>query len=259
LGQGAVALMPYAEKWAALAARIKGLQDAGHLYFQSSQLPDSYGAGELLRKQCLNVIEALKTFRDDFENALPVEAVTRLNDLCQMRPADAAGVALQHLQRCLIVDEELAAKWQKAYDKGETECERLGATHLLWHGIFAFKANARGGCTDLVFDEPIDTVPRGVEGLVLTEWKVADDEAAAAKKISVAREQANLYKGGVLAGIELRSYRYLIVVSQRRLRLPGDEELQKVRYRHVNIAIRPGTDSKSATKLAAKPKRNKAG
>jgi hypothetical protein len=86
-------------------------------------------------------------------------------------------------------------------------CGRLGATHFLWHRIFAFKASASGGCTDLVFDEPItiETAPRGGEGLVLTEWKVADDEDEAAKQISVAREQAKLYTGGVLGGIEFWS------------------------------------------------------
>jgi hypothetical protein len=293
-------LMSYAEQWAALAARIKGLQSAGELYglFQSYHKEDTYGAGPFLREQCEAVVQALRRFRNEFESSLPPEAAARLARFFGERVGQAASdaseaqraargalvglvgieteitfilaggqerirarseLALQHLQRCLVVDEELATKWQTAYTKGEPACERLGAIHLLWHGIFAFKASAGGGYTDLVYNEPVETPPHGVEGLVLTEWKVADDKRTAESKIREAREQADLYKGGVLAGVELRGYRYLIVVSQERLRLPEDDSLEGVVYRHVNIAVRPGVDSKAAIKLAAKPKPNKEG
>jgi hypothetical protein len=68
-----VALMSYAEQWAALVARIKGLQRAGELYarFQEIQKEDSYGTGPLLREQCGAVIEALQRFRTEFARSLP--------------------------------------------------------------------------------------------------------------------------------------------------------------------------------------------
>jgi len=73
-----------------------------------------------------------------------------------------------------------------------------------------------------------------------------------------AAQQAQLYEGGVLAGVELRGYRYL-AVSQKRLRLPEDESLKGVVYRQINIAVRPSDDSRDAIKLAAKPKHSEAG
>jgi hypothetical protein len=55
------------------------------------------------------------------------------------------------LQRMLAVDDAVAAKWKDALDKGELACERLGSLHLLSQGIYAFKINAEGARTDLVF------------------------------------------------------------------------------------------------------------
>jgi hypothetical protein len=43
--------------------------------------------------------------------------------------------SFQHLQRLLIADEEARAKWQHAFQDGETSCEQLGGVHLLLHGI----------------------------------------------------------------------------------------------------------------------------
>jgi len=43
----------------------------------------------------------------------------------------------RHLQRSLIVDDDLRAKWLAAFEKGETSCERMGGVHLLLHGIWA--------------------------------------------------------------------------------------------------------------------------
>lgn len=100
---------------------------------------------------------------------------------------------------------------------------------------------------------------RGVEGLVLTEWKVANDAVTAARKIEEARAQADLYNEGPLAGIELRGYRYLILVSPQKLILPADATSGEIVYRHVNIAVQPETPSKAAPKIvrAARPsKRN---
>jgi hypothetical protein len=81
---------------------------------------------------------------------------------------------------------------QAAYDKGEVACEQLGSLVLLSQGIHAFKVDAIGARTDLVFSEPSDEsfLFRGVEGLVLTEWKVATDANALAR-FKAAQKQAD--------------------------------------------------------------------
>src|SRR5262249_17806597 len=162
--------MSYPERWVALATKIKGLQQAGELYsrFQSYQMEDSYGAGKFLREQCAVAVQALETFRSDFDATLPSEAKTRIDYFLRTSLARAAkdpsteergtraaliglaGIeaeitfilsgrqeqirarserALLHLQRTLAVDEEVSAKWKKAHDKNEIACERRGSIH----------------------------------------------------------------------------------------------------------------------------------
>jgi hypothetical protein len=84
-------------------------------------------------------------------------------------------------------------------------CEKLGAVHLLLHGIWAFKVNAAGKRTELVFQEPVSdggAGPQYADGLVLTEWKLAPDGAA--KHFKNARSQARRYAQGSLAGNDWR-------------------------------------------------------
>jgi hypothetical protein len=155
--------------------------------------------------------------------------------------------AFSHLQRTIIVDEEFRNKWQEAFDKREEECEKLGAIHLLWHGIWAFKVNAIGGRTDLVFQEPRDDITdiqRYADGIVLTEWKRAKPDDMVENKFKEARDQAQRYTQGVLAGSELAGYRYTVVVSRKQVKIPGDIRKGEVIYRHINIAVEPSTPSK---------------
>lgn len=62
--------------------------------------------------------------------------------------------AFSHLQRLIVADSAFRKKWGMAFDKGEVDCEKLGAVHFLHHGIWAFKVDAAGARTDLVFQEP---------------------------------------------------------------------------------------------------------
>ena len=39
--------------------------------------------------------------------------------------------AFEHLQRLIVVDDNVREKWQRAFQAGEPECEKLGAVHLL--------------------------------------------------------------------------------------------------------------------------------
>lgn len=157
--------------------------------------------------------------------------------------------AFLHLQQCIAAAGDVRDRWQAAYGEGETACERLGGAHLLQHGIYAFKANGEGARTDLVFAEPVDGdgAARVADALVLTEWKLVREPAEAEAKARQARDQACLYRTGVLGGIELDGYRYVVLVSRERLGvMPGDIVEGGVTTRHVNIAVAPSAPSRAA-------------
>jgi hypothetical protein len=156
--------------------------------------------------------------------------------------------ALQHLQRSLIVDGTLRERWIAAFDKREDSVEALGAVHLLGHGIFAFKVNAKGARTDLVLpDVDVREATRYSSGIVLTEWKLAEAQSESEKKFREARTQAARYAIGLLSGIELRLTRYAIVVTKKEVQCPADDVDQNgVTYRNVNIVLSPEVPSKAA-------------
>jgi hypothetical protein len=154
--------------------------------------------------------------------------------------------AFQHLQRLIVVDDEVRKKWQSAFAGGEVECEKFGAVHLLGHGIWAFKINASGGRTDLVYQEPAGTLIREqqfAEGFVLTEWKVVKSPAEVEAKCREAREQTKLYTSGVLGGTELTGYRYIVVASDKEVKLPRSHKEGGIEYRYINIVVNPSTPS----------------
>ncbi|MCK5093183.1 MAG: hypothetical protein KAR18_00575 [Spirochaetes bacterium] len=159
--------------------------------------------------------------------------------------------AFIHLQRCIVVDDDVRDKWKKAFNSHETKCEKLGALHLLHHGVWAFKADASGGRTDLILSEPLPS-PAVIEGsadtLVLTEWKLVKSSNMLPSKITEAQKQAEIYGSDVLGGIEIRNFRYLIMVSDSRLQMPDDIIKDGTTYRHINIAVDPGTPSEESKK-----------
>ena len=172
----------------------------------------------------------------------------------QFQLADVSAVVLRtteraflHLQRQIVVDPAVGQQWRAAFEQGETACERLGSVHLLQHGIWAFKVSAEGGRTDLVFRDPLtdlEAVAGAADALVLTEWKVVRQASEVSAKVTEARVQADLYAVGVLGGLELAGYRYLVMVSEDVLAMPADEVRNGVEYRHRNIAVAPGVPSK---------------
>jgi hypothetical protein len=156
--------------------------------------------------------------------------------------------AFSHLQWSIVADREFRRKWIEAFKKGEPACERLGAVHLLFHGIWAFKVNTEGEKTDLVFNDPIlqsAPIERTAEALVLTEWKRVLSPNKIATMADKAREQAARYTVGALGGVELAGYRFIVLVSKETLKLPEDRLENGVVYRHVNIAVDPKPPSKS--------------
>ena len=156
--------------------------------------------------------------------------------------------ALIHLQRSIVVDPEMKRRWMDAFKhQREEACEGLGAVHLLMHGIWAFKVNAKGERTDLVLVEPIkDTsqVERTAEALVLTEWKKVKVPRDLESRADEARRQASRYSVGALGGIELASYSYIVLVSERRHAVEHlDRDENGRHYIHFNIAVDPQTPS----------------
>jgi hypothetical protein len=153
--------------------------------------------------------------------------------------------AFLHLQRSIVVDDQIAKKWQEALVRGELACEKLGAIHLLSHGIWAFKVDGAGERTDLILSRKIEseTVQKTDTALVLTEWKVAKSNEIASKCMA-ALEQARRYSQGVLAGVELETTRYLVIVTEKNETLLSDEVIGQVRFSFINIAVNPSSPSK---------------
>ncbi|MCY1023962.1 hypothetical protein [Pyxidicoccus sp. MSG2] len=178
----------------------------------------------------------------------------------QARARRAVARAFTHLQRSLVADEDFRMKWQKAFKKGEETCEKLGAVHLLLHGIWAFKADAKGGKTDLVLREPVrdEEAVSAADAMVLTEWKRVRGEDDAEKKAMEAFHQAEHYARGTLAGFELSSHRYLVLVSEDSLpTVPQVPSPDGRTYEVRNIAVAPSTPSVAArgAAQAASPRR----
>lgn len=179
--------------------------------------------------------------------ALETEISFILSDVQQSIRARSER-AFAHLQRSIVADADIRRKWQVALSEGEVACEKLGAVHLLLHGIWAFKVNATGERTDLVFQEPardLAAEQQYADGLVLTEWKVAAAGGRAEDRFREARSQAGRYAQGALAGSELTAYRYAIVVSSQHVDTPGDVIENGVVYRHINIVVDPRSPSRS--------------
>jgi hypothetical protein len=169
----------------------------------------------------------------------------------QERIRARSELAFSHLQRMITVDDDIRTRWGKAFDRGEVACEQLGAVHLLWHGIWAFKVDATGARTDLVFPEPSGgpgAEARFADGLVLTEWKLAESDAVAQARFEEARVQAQRYAEGPLFASELLNYRYAVVVSRTQLTVPDDLVIGYSLYRHINIAVSPLVPSRASKK-----------
>jgi hypothetical protein len=259
-----------------------------YLQCKAIRSDDSYRvAGKQLLPQAAAIFSELESFQMQYQSALPPKASAclksfiqtfkshftgnqldgqsgiqvRLTALASFRSelayhlSDFAFVAKRlserafvHLRRSIVADSDLREKWKRAFEKGELACEKLGGSHLLLHGIWAFKVDAQGGRTDLILGEPITDIAeaeRSSEALVLTEWKVARSGSDVGQKLSDAKIQASKYSGGVLAGFELTRYRYLVVVTERDAEMPPDDDNGDVAYRKINIPVDPRPPSKA--------------
>lgn len=277
------------DEWKALKARIDGLALMAQMAItaHSSQSGDAGMQGPV-KREAANINLVLDRFLKSFDQELPLECKSAISQHVARgveptvntggnAPLAIANVvtpfialsstvtylladtqhaihrlaerAFMHLQRTIESNPAVRVDWKSAFEDGETRCEQLGATALLLHGIFAFKVNAAGARTDLVFPEPLrlSDVALAAEGLVLTEWKLVRDPTQAIAKGREAREQTRLYASSALGGVELRSYRYIVLVSLHALHsLPEDCEEGGIKYRHINVQVDPETPSQVA-------------
>jgi hypothetical protein len=191
-------------------------------------------------------IAAIATVRSEFEYLIHDSEIEGRN---------RTEVAFEHLRRMIAVDSEAREKWESAYAQNEPACERLGAVHLLSHGIFAFKVSSIDSATDLAFNEPLDDrsqiIRRSARAIVLTEWKLVRDTKTTNKKATEARRQTLEYARGVLGDAELKGTRYIVLVSKQQLAPVADVEADGVRFRHINIAVDPQIPSRAARVRAA--------
>lgn len=160
--------------------------------------------------------------------------------------------AFQHLDRSLVADREIRQKWIKAFEEGETACEKLGAVHLLLHGIWAFKANSVGERTDLILGNQLvvnDEMKGAAHGLVLTEWKLVKPNDNPEVVKDEAKSQACRYSGGGLAGFELDSERYLVLVAEEEFDKPKDEAVGSMLYKVVSLVLNRKTPSVAAKQV----------
>lgn len=255
---------------------------------------DSYNVTEHhLGKEAKEILASLRSFLDAHHAAIPPEAAATLArflesygaaimdekvkglDGLKLRVTSLAAVrssvqyhlsnfesithkrverAFLHLQQTIVADDTAKERWNAAFSKGEVACEKLGAAHLMLHGIWAFKVSAEGGRTDLVFGDKLNDAQRissAADGLVLTEWKIVKDERDSESIANTARDQTRHYAAGILSGIELSHYRYIVLVSPEQLpQLPDIEDGSTI-YRHINISVQPLVPSRAALRASA--------
>lgn len=158
--------------------------------------------------------------------------------------------AFEHLQRTIVVDPDAKRRWKDAFADDEPACERLGAVHLLWHGIWGFKVHAEGERTDLVLGELIDAAAieraaRAGTALVLTEWKRVTERLSVVAAREAIERQVQRYRRGSLAGVELKRTCYGVLVSEKHVSLSdiSDRTFPGFALRFVNVVVDPNTPS----------------
>lgn len=205
---------------------------------------DAYLALLVSGRNVGNPSMALRQFSDMQVFTARFEYFIRDNEI---EARNLTDLAFEHLRRLIVVDPEIRKKWTASYKKGEVACEKLGAVHLLSHGIWAFKIVGAAAATDLVYREPIaksgEILRRTAKALVLTEWKVVKDIKQTEKKAEEARKQTVQYAAGVLGDLELNQTRFVILVGEKSNEAPQDLFDNGITYRHIWIPIKPATPS----------------
>jgi hypothetical protein len=286
--RGGTIMNRWQSEWQSIDARIVGLRTTLSMMVSVSGMNGFNYEGMILalvRPIVVEVARSLRLFRDAYFSVLPSVAIPPLIrglekspmtgiDLPSWQSVIVATVelvglqaevsaalvdpeaigrqraerAFEHLSRSIVVDDEYRERWTIAFSRGEVACERLGAVHLLLHGIWAFKSDSIGERTDLVLQERL-AITRTVdssEALVLTEWKLARESDEVPFKAEESQRQAAIYSGSSLAATELATIRYVVLVTRRRAVMPADVTDGRKAYRFVNLAVSPDTPSEAA-------------
>lgn len=273
-------------EWDALSKRIVGIVEASTFLFQCRESDEAFSTNVLIEtcKETAAAVKSLSIYGDSLSTRA-VDALHRFDkwwdETVKLNSSGFQGVmayttvlasfrsefdhlfadyesiirskvalAFLHLQRSLVVDEVLREKWNDAFkNPGELACEQLGAVHLLSHGIYAFKTDGAGERTDLILGDRLvvnDDIIAGTSGLVLTEWKrIRDNDAPNAQRI-LAKNQASRYSEGLLAGFELCSERYLVLVGQKEFAVEPYERDGAILYKSIPIVLNRDVPSKAA-------------
>jgi len=286
--------MSWRTEWKAISDRIEGLLDAGRIFAQLQASDSFGAAKFVLLPHARSIYDKIIKYKEIYGQYLPetaIDSITRFkthHNIFKSEDPDLLDMgklkmflpclasfraeftyqlsniqviakriterAFIHLQRLIIADNDMQKRWIEAFKKGETACEKLGAAHLLLHGIWAFKASGKGEQTDLILGEPLrdlSQVESTAEALVLTEWKKVSKPEDLDVQAEKAFKQALVYGDSLLAGIELAGYRYLVLVSDDRLELPSDRTENEVVYRYINIPVQPRVPSKNRSAPAS--------
>lgn len=165
--------------------------------------------------------------------------------------------AFRHLQWSIATSERTREDWQEAFEQGEEACERMGATHLLSQGIWAFKVSTPEARTDLILRGLSGTEPspeREADFMLLTEWKLTKKNTDHEPLIRAGIAQAALYGGGVFHGIEVLSHRFVIIVSRETYGEPEMRMEAGTAYHVISLAVSPLTPSVTARKSTRRRK-----
>lgn len=276
----------YHQDWRLLSARIQGILRSGDIKAAYDAVGKNTASRHLnIIPYFKRLFVDLTKFRTTYDADLPQTAKDRLSDFIEERASSFQDIndlttttvllasfeaeityllsdnqeilrsrverAFEHLKRLIVADPNTKTNWGTALantKNGEVKCEQLGASHLLSHGIYAFKADTHGARTDLVFQQPADpylTNQRFADGIVLTEWKVEKAGMTSDDLFGAARKQGNLYSTGALAGLELSHFRYAILVTEKPVVPPQNLQEQSYIWRHINIATDPPVPSKA--------------
>lgn len=276
-------------EWRAISARIEGLYQAASSMAQLGASVQAFQGSTYLVDEMAAIAAAIELFEAQYPDQIHLSGGVGLRDRTAAYVRDARGQpdhmskvqlgvpffialrsevqyllgdvevigrslvlrAFEHLKRCMVADRTTRATWQSAFTDKETACEKLGACHLLLHGVWAFKADAAGERTDLVLGTPLQIMPAmraSADVFALTEWKKVLSAKELDQKYADALSQAKRYSSasGSLAGFELSSRRFLVMVSKDLLpNIPDPHIDGSVTYECINIAVDPSTPSKT--------------
>jgi hypothetical protein len=161
-----------AEQWGTISAKIAGLERSVALLATNKNI----GAANVVSEVIGDLVSELGSFKATCHRILPSTAIRSIDRVLEAsrRAEGATGIgraqgvstalvalraevdaslatgfrlqgaserAFLHLQRTLVADDDVRAKWRAAYESGESRCEQLGGVRILlktWAFYLAF-------------------------------------------------------------------------------------------------------------------------